>query len=189
MKKVRGIACLIGGVFLGSLGAIEMVDVPAGRFKRGKQEVEIRNQYRMGKYPITRQEFKEICGQDPSEEESSSGKEAPVQNVNWYQAISFCNKLSLKEGLEEVYQVEDVDFKELSFKETKASERAISLKAAIKLANAHTFCATILHGRTLWHEPRQPRRQLEQHSHQLHRRQPVGGPFFIPLLNCYIWPE
>ena len=35
-------------------------------------------------------------------------KKLPVENVSWYDAICFCNKLSVKEGLEPVYSVNGV---------------------------------------------------------------------------------
>jgi len=48
-------------------------------------------------------------GEDPSEEfdEETDGN-LPVQNVNWYHAIAFCNKLSLLEGLSPAYKVSGV---------------------------------------------------------------------------------
>ena len=39
----------------------------------------------------------------------------PVENVNWYHAIAFCNKLSKACGLEPCYTVSGVDFDALTF--------------------------------------------------------------------------
>ena len=46
-----------------------------------------------------------IMGTDPSNATYSSGTSDPVQMANWYQAIAFCNKLSIAEGLTPVYSV------------------------------------------------------------------------------------
>ena len=71
--------------------------------------------FRIGIYEITRSQFLSIMGFDPSYKKYSSGMDDPVQNVNWYHAISFCNKLSLKENLEAVYKVGNIDFSKLKY--------------------------------------------------------------------------
>ena len=91
---------------------IKMVRVPAGSFQRDKGEEnisEITKPYSLSKYQITRKQFLDIMGEDPSEEfdEETDGN-LPVQNVNWYHAIAFCNKLSLLEGLSPAYKVSGV---------------------------------------------------------------------------------
>lgn len=97
---------------------IELVTVPAGKFHVPKNyyypdcpdnTAVITKPFKMGKYLITRQEFLDIIGVDPSDTKYSTGMNDPVQNINWYQALYFCNKLSLAEGLELVYAVEGVD--------------------------------------------------------------------------------
>ncbi len=57
---------------------------------------------------ITREQFWSVMGADPSVTSVSRGTSDPVQNVNWYMAITFCNKLSLLEGLTPVYSVSTV---------------------------------------------------------------------------------
>ena len=42
-------------------------------------------------------------GTNPSE---FKGKDLPVENVTWYEAILFCNARSESEGLQKVYQIE-----------------------------------------------------------------------------------
>ncbi|MBR1638992.1 MAG: SUMF1/EgtB/PvdO family nonheme iron enzyme, partial [Treponema sp.] len=60
-------------------------------------------------HEVTRGEFKEVMGEDPgiAAAYDKDGNELtgdavlnnPVNNVNWYAAIAYCNKLSIKEGL------------------------------------------------------------------------------------------
>jgi formylglycine-generating enzyme required for sulfatase activity len=60
----------------------------------------------MSKYDITRAEFTAVTGlPDPSDAGVSTGTGDPVQMVNWYQAIYFCNVLSIIEGLMPVYVI------------------------------------------------------------------------------------
>jgi len=104
---------------------IKMVRVPAGSFQRDFNQdniSEITKPYSLSKYQITRKQFKVIMGEDPSDSSTVSGttddekQRNPVQRVNWYHAIAFCNKLSLLEGLTPAYTVEGVsDWANLAF--------------------------------------------------------------------------
>jgi formylglycine-generating enzyme required for sulfatase activity len=55
----------------------------------------------MGKYEVTQQEWTEIMGSNPS---YSKGDDLPVGMVSWYDAIEYCNKRSLREGLTPAYR-------------------------------------------------------------------------------------
>jgi len=96
-----------------------LVYVPAGSFQRdsGSSNISsISEPYRMSRHEITRQQFLDIMEADPSFADVSSGMSDPVQQVNWYHAIAFCNKLSIAEGLDTVYSVPGVtDWGGLSF--------------------------------------------------------------------------
>ena len=69
----------------------------------------------MSEKEITRAQFLTLMGTDPSGPPSSSGTSDPVQNVNWYHTIAFCNKLSLAESLTPVYSVTGVNFATLVY--------------------------------------------------------------------------
>ena len=60
-------------------------------------------------------------GTDPSNTSSSSGMDDPVQYVNWYHAIAFCNKLSIKEGLTPAYTITGVNFTTLTYAQIPTS--------------------------------------------------------------------
>lgn len=91
--------------------------VPAGSFQRDGTSGNIStvSAFRMSQYEITRAQFLSIMGTDPSDTTISSGNNYPVQNVNWYHAIAFCNKLSLVESLTPVYAVTGVNFATLLY--------------------------------------------------------------------------
>lgn len=91
--------------------------VPGGFYQRDNIAANISyvSPFRMGGYEITRAQFSNVMHADPSYTNHSSGVYDPVQNVSWYQAIAFCNKLSLREGLTPVYSIAGVDFATLAF--------------------------------------------------------------------------
>jgi uncharacterized repeat protein (TIGR02543 family) len=100
-----------------SLG-LTMVSVPAGTFQQpdGVETYTFSvSAFQMSEKEITRAQFAAILGTDPSNPYVSSGTDDPVQQVSWYDAIVFCNKLSLAEGRTPVYSVSGVDFQTLSY--------------------------------------------------------------------------
>ena len=58
----------------------------------------------IGKTEVTQAEYKKIMGENPS---NHSGENHPVENISWYDAIVFCNKLSILEGKIPCYSVFD----------------------------------------------------------------------------------
>ncbi len=70
------------------------------------QETFTQRAFRMSEYEITREQYTKVTGMlDPSDTEYSTGQQDPVQNVSWYHALVFCNKLSMLEGLTPVYTI------------------------------------------------------------------------------------
>lgn len=57
----------------------------------------------MSKYEVTQAEYKAVMGKNPSDTRYGIGDNYPVNNVSWYEAVEYCNKLSRKEGLTPVY--------------------------------------------------------------------------------------
>lgn len=92
-----------------------LILIEGGNFQMGSPENEVqRNEdetrhmvtvsdFYIGKYEITQKEYQKIIGENPSNFE---GEDLPVENVTWYDAISYCNELSQKQGLEPVYTID-----------------------------------------------------------------------------------
>ena len=57
----------------------------------------------IGKYDITQKEWIEVMGSNPSK---FKGDNLPVEMVNWYDSIEYCNKRSIKEGLNPYYSID-----------------------------------------------------------------------------------
>jgi formylglycine-generating enzyme required for sulfatase activity len=97
---------------------LTMVTVPAGSFQRDSTSSNISTisaPFQMSTYEITRTQFESIMGKDPSNPAMSNGTDDPVFLVTWYDAIAFCNKLSIAEGLAPVYSITGVNFTTLTY--------------------------------------------------------------------------
>jgi len=98
---------------------MQMVSITGGTFTMGNDAGDLRekpaflakiNNFYIGKYLVTQEQYEEVMGTNPSNFQGAltpsgvtePGK-LPVEKVSWYDAIVFCNKLSLKEGYTPVY--------------------------------------------------------------------------------------
>ena len=102
--------------------------------------------YLIGETEVTQELWQAVMGNNPSFFDGSSGKEPaegerqgkrPVESVNWYQAIAFCNKLSIKLNLDPCYTVNvggtPVDFAALSFDQIPTTRNADWNKAELDM--------------------------------------------------------
>lgn len=56
----------------------------------------------IGKNEVTQKEWTEVMGSNPSQ---FKGDKLPVEMVSWYDAIEYCNKRSIQEGLKPYYNI------------------------------------------------------------------------------------
>ncbi len=105
---------------LQSIDSFHMVLISAGTFMMGASDrdteaadnekpshkVTLTRDFLMGKYPVTQELWESVMGSNPSK---FKGAKRPVEQVSWFSAIEFCNKLSELEGLEPVYTVNGRD--------------------------------------------------------------------------------
>jgi len=64
------------------------------------------NAFYIGKFEVSQKEYIAIIGKNPS---SFKGDSLPVENISWYDAVEYCNRLSAKEGLQPAYHGEGDD--------------------------------------------------------------------------------
>ncbi|MCL2719979.1 MAG: formylglycine-generating enzyme family protein [Treponema sp.] len=57
----------------------------------------------MSKFPITQAEYEAIMGVNPSQHR---GQDLPVDRVRWIDAVEYCNRRSIAEGLTPVYTID-----------------------------------------------------------------------------------
>ena len=102
---------------------MEMVMVQGGTFRMGSPrgtglniERPVHNvtlgDFLLGRYEVTQGQYFEITGKMPSsrktnpEDDGPDGwMKLPVEMVSWYEALVFCNKLSVMENLEPAYRI------------------------------------------------------------------------------------
>ncbi len=93
----------------------DMVVVPAGEFlmgspasEAGRESDEARHRVRLtarfeiGATEVTQVLYDEVVGDNPSRYQ---GREQPVEQVSWCDAVVFCNRLSKREDLAEAYEL------------------------------------------------------------------------------------
>jgi formylglycine-generating enzyme required for sulfatase activity len=101
---------------------IEMVSIPAGTFTMGSPASEpdrnsdetqhsvTLSSFKMSKYQVTQEQYKAVIGKNPSyfssrPQEGENQSKRPVESISWYDALVFCNKLSIKENLSPAYSI------------------------------------------------------------------------------------
>jgi formylglycine-generating enzyme required for sulfatase activity len=72
-----------------------------GRFET-RHRVTLTSSFIMGKFEVMQKEYQELTGVNPSK---FKGDDMPVEAVTWFDAVEYCNKLSVKEGLQSAYTI------------------------------------------------------------------------------------
>ena len=104
-------------------GASDFVRIPAGSYQRKSkfttvddkeiiQTVNLTRAFYMCDHEVTQKEYKDITGLYPSKFKTNPDKgeiqeNRPVERVSWFDAIEYCNKRSIKEGLTPCYKAND----------------------------------------------------------------------------------
>ena len=134
MKKIKLLVAIlvVASIALGVIGCNNpsgpdngetqeerFVLIPAGTFQMGStegyydnkpvHEVTITKPFYMGKYEVTQAEYEKYCSYGSSSPSSSygDGDNYPAYYVSWYDALVYCNKRSIAEGLTPCYSIND----------------------------------------------------------------------------------
>ena len=92
----------------------EMIQIPGGSFEKWWNEIYIEtitmSSFYMCKYEVTQEQWTAVMGSNPSYFYDSPASwevqnKRPVECVNWYDALVFCNKLSMLNGLRPAYRI------------------------------------------------------------------------------------
>jgi formylglycine-generating enzyme required for sulfatase activity len=92
---------------------LTMVSIPGGTFMMGLPETEEASYdderpqhlvtiepFWMGEVPVTQAQYQAIMGRNPSTFQGAGRSNYPVERVNWYDAVAFCQRLSALTSLE-----------------------------------------------------------------------------------------
>ncbi|MDD3579103.1 MAG: SUMF1/EgtB/PvdO family nonheme iron enzyme, partial [Candidatus Cloacimonetes bacterium] len=78
----------------------QMIAVAGGTFHNGTSNVTL-SSFHIGKYEVTQAEYQAVMGTNPSY--FSGNPNRPVERVSWFNAIEYCNRRSMQEGLTPCY--------------------------------------------------------------------------------------
>lgn len=151
--------------YIRNIGSVqlEMIYVEADSFTMGKgkgdnfftrtgsspeHKVTLSNDFYISKYEVTQELYKEVMGKNPSYFE---GYNFPVESVDWYDSIEFCNALSERDGLDKVYKIdkttldknnESIDPDEVEF--LKKKKKALGDQVKIPKYDARKWVVEII---------------------------------------------
>jgi formylglycine-generating enzyme required for sulfatase activity len=117
-----------------------MIYIHPGSFQRDTdpQNISVITKgYWVGETEVTQELFSAVMGINPSY--FNDNPKLPVECVNWYDAITFCNKLSILDGKDPVYSVEVItDWAGLKYEDIP-SENSTSVQDAPWIAATEHF--------------------------------------------------
>jgi len=105
--KINNIIVATGKSFTQKVGSIafDMIAVEGGTFQQESRKVTL-SDFFISKFQVTQKLWREVMGADPSGLKFKGEDNNPVENVSWYDAIEFCNKMSLIAKLQQYYTID-----------------------------------------------------------------------------------
>ena len=113
-----GMVWIAPGAF--TMGQNDLMDEFGDWMGSTEHQVTLTRGFYMGVHVVTQEQFQAVMGHNPSHFSGSPAtgetqERRPVENVNWYHAIAFANRLSISQGLEPVYYISGIDWETLEF--------------------------------------------------------------------------
>ena len=81
-----------------------MVPIPSGTFRLGDRVEVTLSPYALCRYPVTQALWAAVMKDNPHPSRFK-GPQCPVESINWFEMVDFCNRLSDKEGLAPCYEI------------------------------------------------------------------------------------
>ncbi len=140
--------------------SIPMTKVAGGTFQMGSDDWEWAkpvhtvtvDSFYIGTYQVTQDIYKEVIGKNPSKWE---GDKLPVEQVSWYDAVAYCNALSRKDGLDEVYTISETtvscDWSKKGYRLPTEAEWEYAARGA-KQSKGYTYSGSNFAEDVAWYE-------------------------------------
>ncbi|MDR2518404.1 MAG: formylglycine-generating enzyme family protein [Spirochaetaceae bacterium] len=96
------------GRFVKISGGTFTMGTPASEAGRDQDEIQRRTTVRdfyLSACEVTQEEYEAVMGVNPSYFKSPTSGAYPVEQVSWFEAVEYCNKRSLQEGLTPAYVI------------------------------------------------------------------------------------
>ena len=107
--------------------------------------------FSIGTFEVTQDIYEKIMGSNPS---SFKGAELPVEKVSWYEAVAFCNALSRRDGLQEVYTISGTsvscDWSKRGYRLPTEAEWEYAARGGIK-SQGYTYAGSNTVGAVAWY--------------------------------------
>jgi len=97
----------------------KMLHLPAGAFVMGSTKyaseqpvhlVKLTRRFGLSETEVTQAQYQAVMGENPSYfKDKPDSADRPVEQVSWFDAVRYCNKLSEREGLSPCYQIQGDD--------------------------------------------------------------------------------
>jgi len=101
------------------------------------------NSFYIGQYEVTQAEYESLMGSNPAHD-NGIGDNYPVYWVTWYNAVEYCNALSIQEGLTPCYDLSDwsCDFSEDGYRLPTEAEWEYAARGGVNWTDNYRYSGT-----------------------------------------------